>query len=234
MIKTLGSIKNIDEARALSKLDFDIVDIKDVNDGALGYVGNNQIELIAKAITNKDLSVTAGNYSHPNNIEVEKKLKFLCSIGIKYMKIGIFNMNFLDQHAIFLEKVSSYNIQTVGVIFANKNLQLNDILEVCKLDYDGLMIDTVTKSKMSTLDILDRDFLMHFIQECRKKNKFCGISGSINQDNIENAMQCKSDFIGFRGALCLPTQRKYLDIKKCTDILNKVRDINLKMYQEAV
>ena len=119
----MGSIKNIDEARALSKLDFDIVDIKDVNDGALGYVGNNQIELIAKTITNKDLSVTAGNYSHPNNIEVEKKLKFLCSIGIKYMKIGIFNMNFLDQHAIFLEKVSSYNIQTVGVIFANKDLQ---------------------------------------------------------------------------------------------------------------
>jgi hypothetical protein len=46
MIKTLGSIKNIDEAQALSNLSFDIVDIKNIDDGALGYVGDEQIKLI--------------------------------------------------------------------------------------------------------------------------------------------------------------------------------------------
>jgi len=234
MIKTLGSIKNIDEAQALSNLSFDIVDIKNVDDGALGYVGDKQIELISNTIANKDISVTAGNHIHPNIIEVENRLSFLCSKGIKFMKIGIFSMDYLDQHIIFLKKASAYNIQTVGVIFADKNLCIDDIYNVCKLDYDGLMIDTVAKSKNSTLDILSADFITTFIQGCQKVNKFSGISGSINQDNIEYAMQFKPDFIGFRGALCNSSQRKYIEIKKCNRLLKRVKNINQKMYQEAV
>jgi uncharacterized protein (UPF0264 family) len=234
MIKTLGSIKNIDEAQALSNLSFDIIDIKNVDDGALGYVGDKQIELISNKIANKDISVTAGNHIHPNNREIENRLSFLCSKGIKFMKIGIFSMDYLDQHIIFLKKASTYNIQTVGVIFADKSLRMDDIYNVCKLNYDGLMIDTETKSKNSTLDLLSADFITTFIQECHKENKFSGISGSINQDNIQYAMQFKSDFIGFRGALCNSSQRKYLEIKKCNSLLKKVKNINQKMYQEAV
>ena len=234
MIKTLGSIKNIDEAQALSNLSFDIVDIKNVDDGALGYVGDEQIKLISNKIGNRNLSVTAGNHIHPNIIEIENRLSFLCSRGIKYIKIGIFSMDYLDQHMIFLKKASTYNIQTVGVIFADKNLCKDDIYNVCKLDYDGLMIDTAIKYKNSTLDILTADFITNFIKECRKENKFSGISGSINQDNIEYAMQFKSDFIGFRGALCNSSQRKYIEIKKCNSLLKKVKNINQKMYQEAV
>ena len=234
MIKTLGSIKNIDEAQALSNLSFDIVDIKNVDDGALGYVGDEQIKLISNKIGNRNLSVTAGNHIHPNIIEIENRLSFLCSRGIKYIKIGIFSMDYLDQHMIFLKKASTYNIQTVGVIFADKNLCKDDIYNVCKLDYDGLMIDTAIKYKNSTLDILSADFITTFIKECRKENKFSGISGSINQDNIEYAMQFKSDFIGFRGALCNSSQRKYIEIKKCNSLLKKVKNINQKMYQEAV
>jgi dihydroneopterin aldolase len=234
MIKTLGSIKNIDEAQALSNLSFDIVDIKNVDDGALGYVGDEQIKLISNKIGNRNLSVTAGNHIHPNIIEIENRLSFLCSRGIKYIKIGIFSMDCLDQHMIFLKKASTYNIQTVGVIFADKNLCKDDIYNVCKLDYDGLMIDTAIKYKNSTLDILSADFITNFIKECRKENKFSGISGSINHDNIEYAMQFKSDFIGFRGALCNSSQRKYIEIKKCNSLLKKVKNINQKMYQEAV
>jgi len=234
MIKTLGSIKNIDEAQALSNLSFDIIDIKNVDDGALGYVGDKQIELISNKIANKDISVTAGNHIHPNNREIENRLSFLCSKGIKFMKIGIFSMDYLDQHIIFLKKASTYNIKTVGVIFADKSLRMDDIYNVCKLNYDGLMIDTETKSENSTLDLLSADFITTFIQECHKENKFSGISGSINQDNIQYAMQFKSDFIGFRGALCNSSQRKYLEIKKCNSLLKKVKNINQKMYQEAV
>jgi len=104
MIKTLGSIKNIDEAQALSNLSFDIVDIKNVDDGALGYVGDEQIKLISNKIGNRNLSVTAGNHIHPNIIEIENRLSFLCSRGIKYIKIGIFSMDYLDQHMIFFKK----------------------------------------------------------------------------------------------------------------------------------
>ena len=36
MTKILASVKNVSEAEILSKLDFDTIDIKNVNDGALG------------------------------------------------------------------------------------------------------------------------------------------------------------------------------------------------------
>ena len=39
MTKILASIKNVHEAEIISKFNFDIVDIKNVKDGALGYVG---------------------------------------------------------------------------------------------------------------------------------------------------------------------------------------------------
>ena len=40
MTKILASIKNVHEAEIISKFNFDIVDIKNVKDGALGYVGD--------------------------------------------------------------------------------------------------------------------------------------------------------------------------------------------------
>ena len=52
MTKILASVKNVSEAEILSKLDFDIIDIKNVNDGALGYVGDISIERITKSINN--------------------------------------------------------------------------------------------------------------------------------------------------------------------------------------
>ena len=43
MIKILGSIKNIEEALMIAEYKFDIIDIKNVDDGALGYVGDKQL-----------------------------------------------------------------------------------------------------------------------------------------------------------------------------------------------
>ena len=48
MTKILASIKNVHEAEIISKFNFDIVDIKNVKDGALGYVGDSSIEKLLK------------------------------------------------------------------------------------------------------------------------------------------------------------------------------------------
>ena len=45
MVRFLASVKDIDEATIASKVDIDILDLKNINDGALGFVG---IELISK------------------------------------------------------------------------------------------------------------------------------------------------------------------------------------------
>ena len=43
MTKILASIKDVHEAEVISKFDFDIIDVKNINDGALGYVGDSSL-----------------------------------------------------------------------------------------------------------------------------------------------------------------------------------------------
>tara|TARA_B100001063_G_scaffold185149_1_gene174883 strand:- start:1540 stop:2244 length:705 start_codon:yes stop_codon:yes gene_type:complete len=234
MIKSLASVKNFNEALYLANYDFDIIDIKNIDDGALGYAGNKEIERIANTFNDKSLSVTAGNDSHPNRDIIHERAEFLNSLQIGYIKIGIFDMGHLEMHSIFLQNISRLDIKTVGVLFADNNLSKQDIKKACELNYDGLMIDTVDKSNGSTLDVLDNDLIYYFVSECHMSNKFCGLSGSIKYQDIENVMSFKSDFIGFRGALCSPQTRDDIKSKQCQNILNIIKDINQKMHQEAV
>jgi len=56
----------------------------------------------------------------------------------------------------------------------------------------------------------------------------------MKQNTIEYAMNFKSDFIGFRGALCSPNSRDNIKSTQCQNIIKIIKDINQKMYQEAV
>ncbi len=234
MIKILGSIKNIEEASIISKYEFDIIDIKNIEDGALGYVGDEQVKNIINTTEKKIFSVTAGNQIHPNSNNIMKRIKLLDSLDIKYIKIGIFDFKEINEHKLFLEKTSILGIKKVGVLFADKELDIAQVTDACKLSYDGLMIDTIDKSSKCTLDILNNDLLSTFVKKCHKANKFCGISGSMSYENIEYAMSFKPDFIGYRGALCSLSNRKNIEGPKCESILKKIKCTNQKMYQEAV
>ena len=234
MTKILASIKNVHEAEIISKFNFDIVDIKNVKDGALGYVGDRSIEEIIKIFSNNKLSVTAGNDSSPLTKKQSKRIEFLDQLGIEYIKIGIFDTNLLQDHYNFLKSVKHLTIKTVGVIFADLIDSEQEIEEILKLNYDGLMIDTASKNNQSTLDILSTDTLKYFIQSCKRSGKFCGISGSITPMRFEETLSFQPDFIGLRGALCSHSKRDNIDPVMCQSILKNFKLICQKMYQEAV
>ena len=234
MIKTLGSIKNVTEALIITNSSFDIIDLKNINDGALGYIGDSCVQEITSIIKNKSLSVTAGNQKHPDTMIMEKRLYLLNKLGIEYIKIGIFDLNLLKEHEDFLKKTQDYHIKKVGVLFADQDITIDQIQDVCALNYDGLMIDTINKNNLSTLDILSENKIRSFINYCNKFNKFCGISGSITSEKVEYAMKFKPNFIGFRGALCSDSKRNNINANQCDSLLSHVKDISEKMYQEAV
>ena len=66
MIKSLASIKNIKEASLIAGYNFDIIDIKNIDDGPLGDAVNEEVELISNKLTDRLLSVNAGNSYNPN------------------------------------------------------------------------------------------------------------------------------------------------------------------------
>ncbi len=234
MTKILASVKNKYEAEIISKFDFDIIDIKNVNDGALGYVGDSCIEKITEILCDHNLSVTAGNDSSPLTKKQIRRVEFLDQLGIQYVKIGVFDVNLLKEHNYFLESMEDYSIKTVGVIFADLINNNTDIKKILKLNYDGLMIDTASKNNQSTLDILSTDALKFFIESCKESNKFCGISGSLTSIRFEDALSLQPNFIGLRGALCSNSKRDDIDPITTQNVLKEFKLISQKIYQEAV
>ena len=81
----------------------------------------------------KTLSVTAGNQVHPNSYSMTNRIQLLDSLGVRYIKIGIFDTDYIKEHKLFLKRIASLNIKKVGVLFADKALDINQIKNVCKL-----------------------------------------------------------------------------------------------------
>ena len=94
MTKILASIKDVYEAELISKFNFDIIDLKNVNDGALGYVGDKSVEKITKIFRNHKISVTAGNDSSPLTKKQLRRVNFLDVF--KTLKRKIENLQNLD------------------------------------------------------------------------------------------------------------------------------------------
>ena len=178
--------------------------------------------------------MTAGNDSSPLTKKQSKRIEFLDQLGIEYVKIGIFDTNLLQDHYNFLKSVKHLTIKTVGVIFADLIDSEQEIEEILKLNYDGLMIDTASKNNQSTLDILSTDTLKFFVESCKKSDKFCGISGSLTAIKLKETLSLQPNFIGLRGALCSHSKRDNIDPVMCQNILRNFKLISQKMYQEAV
>ena len=66
MTNILTSIKNIHEARLIRDMSIGIVDVKNVDDGALGFVGVEEAEKIFNFLKTKTLSITMGDFLNPN------------------------------------------------------------------------------------------------------------------------------------------------------------------------
>ena len=70
----LASVKNLNEAKIASMATIDILDVKNVSDGALGFVGENIIINIRKKLPNHTISVTMGNDEDPSSIKFKDKV----------------------------------------------------------------------------------------------------------------------------------------------------------------
>ena len=68
MTRFLASIKDIDEAKIASTVDIDIIDLKNVDDGALGFVGIELVSKVKRLLPNSILSATMGNDLNPKII----------------------------------------------------------------------------------------------------------------------------------------------------------------------
>ena len=224
MVGFLASVKDIDEATIASKVDIDILDLKNINDGALGFVG---IELISKVkilLPNNILSVTMGNDINPNNSSNIKNLKILIEKEINYLKIGMFDKKYLSEHRIILEQINFKNTKPICVIFADQDFDINNVEKLIDMGYQGIMIDTCHKNSKSIIDLLSQKEIKDFLKIVKSYGMVCGLSGALKLDHIQMLKELNPDFLGFRGQLCDSSKARYkFNISLAKEVSKKIK-----------
>ena len=221
MTNILTSIKNIQEARLIRDMSIGIVDLKNVDDGALGFVGVEEAEKIFNLLKAKTLSITMGDYVNPAEKKCIKNTLLMNKIGFDFIKLGLFNNTSIKYHKKFLEITNFKKTKPVCVLFADKTFSFENLEKIIEIGYKAVMIDTLSKSNKTT-NILGHDKLKRFVEFCKDNQILCGISGSIKISDLANLVHIQPDFIGLRGQLCTPKLgRDKLDVKQVLNVLDE-------------
>ncbi|MBH44467.1 MAG: hypothetical protein CMD88_03330 [Gammaproteobacteria bacterium] len=203
MTKFLASIKNEYEALEVRKANIDIIDLKAINDGALGFVGKNIMTNVRQLLSSHTISVTIGNDKNPNNCTTINNIKYAISSRIDYIKIGLFENKYVHEHHKLLQKIDFQNTNPICVMFADKEFNLEVAKKISSIGYKGIMIDTCNKNGISTTQLLPNHLIEEFVRQMKKRNIFCGLSGSLNFSDIKKLKSLNPDFLGFRGLVCI-------------------------------
>ena len=221
MTAILTSIKNLKEAKIIKDMPIDIIDVKNVHDGALGFVGINEAIRIHDYLGQKTLSITMGDYKNPALRKCIENASLIDKIGYKFIKLGLFESSALKYHQEFLNKITFIKAEPVCVLFADKTFNFGNLRKVIEIGYRAVMIDTCFK-KNKTVDLLSYKSLVDFVDYCKKNNIICGISGSVAISDLAYLVEINPDFIGLRGQLCSPEKgRAILDKQQVSFVLNE-------------
>ena len=87
MSKILVSIKDTREASIIKDLSIDIIDLKEISDPPMGFVGIKKIQDIKRIIPNMTTSVTMGNSKNPYTKKIIEAANEVVSSGINYIKL---------------------------------------------------------------------------------------------------------------------------------------------------
>jgi len=220
----LASVKDIDEVTVASTMDIDILDLKNINDGALGFVGIELISEVKNLLPNNTLSVTMGNDINPNNSVNIKNLKMVVEEEINYLKIGLFDKKYLSEHQAILGQINFKNTKPICVMFADQDFDLNNVEKLIDIGYQGIMIDTCYKNSKSIIDILSLQEIKDFLKIVKSRDIICGLSGSLKLKHISMLKELKPDFLGFRGQLCDPLKARHkFNINLAKEVSKKIK-----------
>tara|TARA_Y200000002_G_C22566059_1_gene614537 strand:- start:184 stop:861 length:678 start_codon:yes stop_codon:yes gene_type:complete len=224
MTRFLASIKNIEEAKRILFSNIDIIDFKNVEDGALGFVGLEIVSQARKLLKDHIISVTMGNDLNPNNDSLINNINSVVKNKIEYIKIGMFDISMLHEHKKLLKKVDFFSTKPICVVFADQDFDLSFIQKIIDIGYKGVMIDTCHKNGKSILDLINKDIISKFIKIVKDNNVICGLSGSLKLHHIKELKSLDVNFLGFRGELCSkPTGRDFINISQVEKVSCEIK-----------
>ncbi len=101
----------------------------------------------------------------------------------------------------------SLAINLIAVLFADAQVDFAVIDLLKDAGFKGVMLDTMNKSNGSLTQVMSKTDLAKFVKLAKDRSLLCGLAGSLRLGDIAELMPYQSDYLGFRGALCLAHNR---------------------------
>src|SRR5262245_54540555 len=206
MTKMLASVTGMKEAEIAIAAGADIIDLKDPRAGSLGAVATPVVRQAVSAIAGRrPVSAVLGDLPmQPDTIRA--KAEEIAATGVDYVKVGFFPSASAGACAKALAPLAG-RTKLIAVLFADLSPDFGLLPVLAEHGFHGVMVDTADKSRGRLLDHLPPERIPGFVGRAKSLRLMTGLSGSLEAPDIPRLLPFAPDFLGFRGALCLETQR---------------------------
>ncbi len=201
-IRFLASVRSVPEAVNAASHGADIIDCKDPHAGALGALDAVTIAAIRGAVpAHIPVSATVGDdaVSAP---DLTKRVARAASAGADFVKIGFEKQVSWQSPLDALMRESCGNCQLVGVLIADRGLDLALINAFSKAGFAGVLLDTADKTAGALPDVVNPLMLSTFVKTAHENGLFAGLAGALRAHHVAGLAAFNPDILGFRGALC--------------------------------
>ncbi|MCF7970515.1 MAG: (5-formylfuran-3-yl)methyl phosphate synthase [Methylococcaceae bacterium] len=207
MSKMLASVNSLEEALIAQQAKVDIIDLKQPARGALGALDIVDIKAIVTALEPTSLiSATVGDL--PMQVElIFNAVEKMAETGVDYIKIGFFPDSDWAPIIQQLQILTQRGLKLIAVLFADQQPDLNSISLFSAAGFNGVMLDTMDKTKGSLTHVMPLETIQDFVKSAQQQQLLCGLAGSLREDDIATLLPLHADYLGFRGALCVNHQR---------------------------
>lgn len=213
-MKVLVSVVSVEEARIALRVNPDIIDIKNPDEGSLGaqfpwIIKNIVDELKRSAVL---CSATLGDLTcKPGTASLAAFGAATC--GVDYIKAGLFGPKNYNEtlHLMksIVNSVRMVNMYTIVVAagYADYNrfggIPPKILTKVAKNSgADVVMVDTAIKDGKNLFDAMNSDEIKDFINLAHDSGLQVALAGSIKRVHLNLLSRLNPDIIGIRGAVC--------------------------------
>jgi (5-formylfuran-3-yl)methyl phosphate synthase len=206
-VRFLASVMNAHEARLCVALGADIIDAKDAAAGALGALAHVDVRAIRAVVpASVKVSATIGDPSDDPDTVV-RDAQLMAATGVDYVKVGLAGAAASRVTLDRLRASMPAGVRLVGVLLADRGLDLGLVSDAQTAGFTGVMLDTADKRNGALSDLVGTGMLRTFVEAAHRVGLFAGFAGSLRASHVAGLAALGADVLGFRGGLCREHER---------------------------
>jgi (5-formylfuran-3-yl)methyl phosphate synthase len=200
--RLLASVTSETEALLCAHLAADIIDAKNPAAGALGALPHATVKAIrARVPRHVPVSATIGDPTDDADATA-RAVVAMAATGVDIVKVGLNSGAGAADSLSALARLDLAGVLLVGVLLADRGVDLELVKRARDAGFAGLMLDTADKKRGALPDVVPAASLQAFVAATHGANMFAGLAGSLRADHVADLLEFSPDVLGFRGGLC--------------------------------